>query len=115
VQTEILEKYPSAKVHVYAIWFSMLPTDGRAGWALTSRVIADPRVQHFWDEKRLVGHWYAAMENRGESDSGIAWDAYYLYGPDAQWNAQPDPLLSSGNPVRNQFDELRRSLVPMLR
>ena len=44
VQKEILEKYPTANVRVYAIWFSMLPTDGRTMWRWGGSTLTDSRV-----------------------------------------------------------------------
>lgn len=112
MQKEILEKYPSRKVRVYAVWFSMLPTDARAGWRWTSRVITDPRVEHFWDGKKVVGRWLA--ENGDSPGSGVIWDAYFLYGPDAQWEQKPEPLTSWGGPILDEYDELQKNVVPLL-
>jgi hypothetical protein len=113
VQKEILEKNPTANVHVYAIWFSMLPTDGRSMWRWGGSTLTDSRVAHFWDQQKLVGRWFAEHENPGEAN-GIVWDAYYLFGPDAQWDFEPKPLTSSGGTVREKYDELNQKLVPLL-
>jgi len=114
VQKELLEKYPSSNLRVYAIWFSMLPIDARSNWRWTGNVLSDRRVSHFWDENKIVGRWFAKQENPADANPGIEWDAYFLYGPDAQWEAKPEPLISGGGTVRDQFDELRRKLAPLL-
>jgi hypothetical protein len=114
VQREILEKSPTAKLRVYVIWFSMLPTDARSRWSWTSGVLVDSRVTHFWDEKRVVGSWLAKQENPRADSPGIVWDAFYLYGPDAEWDAKPEPLIISGATVRDEADKLREKLVPLL-
>lgn len=92
----------------------MLPTDARARWSWTGGVLTDPRAVHFWDEKRTVGRWFTAPGNPA-GDGGIVWDAYYLYGPDAQWDSKPEPLISTGTTVRDGADELKRQLLPLLR
>ncbi len=114
MQKEILEKNPSAKLQVYVIWFSMLPTDARSRWGWTSGVLDDSRAIHFWDEKRIVGSWLAQQENPQDESPGIVWDAFYLYGSDAQWDSKPEPLVVSGATVRDEADKLKEKLVPLL-
>ena len=114
MQREILEKNPTAKLRVYVVWFSMLPTDARSRWSWTSGVLADSRATHFWDEKRIVGSWLAKQENPQADRPGLVWDAFYLYGPDAEWVAKPEPLIISGATVRDEADKLREKLVPLL-
>ena len=113
MQKEILEKYPSAKLRVYVVWFSMIPTDARSRWSWTGGSINDQRAVHFWDEQKIVGRRFATREN-SEGDGGIVWDAYFLYGPDARWDSKPEPLLSTGVTVRGEADELKKQLVPLL-
>jgi hypothetical protein len=114
VQKEILEKNPSSKLRVYVVWFSMLPTDARSRWSWTGGVLTDPRVVHFWDEKKIVGSWLAKQENPQDETPGIVWDAFYLYGPDALWDVKPEPLIINGATVRDKADELRENLEPLL-
>ena len=112
MQKEILEAHPAAKLRVYVIWFSMLGTDSRSRWGWTGGIISDARVSHFWDEKKIVGRWYA---DPAERDPEIVWDTYYLYSADAEWNAKPEPLISTGATVRDEADELKRLMAPLLK
>ena len=117
MQKEILERHPSSKLRVYVVWFSMLPTDARSRWSWTAGVLSDSRVVHFWDEKRIVGRYFAQQgksDEADEADRGVVWDAYYLYGPDAQWDNQPAPLISAGATVRDNADELKQKIAPFL-
>ena len=114
MQKEILEKHPSSKLRVYVVWFSMLPTDARSRWGWTGGVLTDSRTSHFWDERRVVGRWFAEHGNPEDSDGGIVWDTYYLYGPDAYWDSKPGPLISTGTTVRDKVDELKKKLIPFL-
>ena len=70
MQEEILDKHPDADLKVYAVWFSMYPTDERDNWP--SDILTDDRVVHYWDETRSVGRWY--MERIGEIDSMLSPD-----------------------------------------
>ncbi len=114
MQKEILEKHPSSKLRVYVVWFSMLPTDARSRWRWTGGVLTDTRAVHFWDERRIVGRWFAEQGSPEGNDGGIVWDAYYLYGPDAQWDNKPEPLIGTGAPVRADTDKLKNELIPFL-
>jgi hypothetical protein len=114
VQKEILAKYPNANLRVYAVWFSMLPTDARSRWGWTGGILDDPRVVNYWDEGKVVGRWYAQHDPEN-SDGGIIWDAYYLYGPDVEWTEKPPPPVIIGATVREKADELRTAIAPLLR
>ncbi len=71
----------------------------------------DPRVIHFWDGEMQVGQWFA---EKVEGYRGVSWDAYYLYGPDAQWDTIPSPLVSSGGTIYAERSELKMQLSPLL-
>ena len=92
----------------------MLPTDARSRWGWTGGVLTDARAVHFWDEKRIVGRWFAEQRNTEDGEGGIVWDAYYLYGPDADWDSKPGPLISTGTTVRDEADKLKNKLIPLL-
>jgi len=46
---------------------------------------------------------------------GVVWDAFYLYGPDAEWSQAPPPLIVRGATVRDEADLLREKIEPLLR
>ena len=106
---EILQRYPSARLKVLAVWFDVLPGDSRQ--FLDTRVLGDTRVTYYWDEARVAGRWFS---DHVTGNPGITWDAYFLYGPDARWTQAPGPLLSSNGPVIGSSSELRSALDPFL-
>lgn len=63
----------------------------------------DPRVTHFWDGEHVIGQWFAKEIDGYE---GIAWDAYYLYGPQATWEIIPSPLAASGGTIYDERERL---------
>ena len=69
----------------------MLRGDGYQEW--NGNTMPDNRVIHYWDGEMEVGQWFA---QEVDGYQGIAWDAYYLYGPDATWEDLPSPLIGSG-------------------
>jgi hypothetical protein len=113
VQKEILEAHPTSKLRVYVVWFSMIGTDARSRWGWTGGVVDDARAVHFWDEKKKVGRFFAGKDP-DSNDPDVVWDAYYLYGPDAQWADDRPPAISDGATVRDKFDELKLRLLPLL-
>lgn len=107
---------------MYAVWFEMLSYDRRSAW--DPKLLADQRVMHFWDEKRIVGRWFG--EHVGGRGGGsrrhdllpglgdVAWDVYFLYGPDARWENAPSSLLGQGKPIIAWRNEFLTALRPFL-
>ena len=77
-------------------------------------MLDDPRVVHYWDEQKKVGRFFAGKDPE-TSDPDVVWDAFYLYGPDAQWLTKPEPLLSTGATVLDKFEVLKTDLGPLLK
>lgn len=88
----------------------MLWSDARPMW--DGNTMPDIRVTHFWDGNRLAGQWFAKQVDGYE---GIAWDAYYLYGPDANWKTVPSPLVSSGGTIYGERQALKTQLETLLK
>ena len=94
MQQEILEKNPSVDLQVYVVWTTVLTGDGRSTW--DPNLMPDPRVIHFWDTQTQTPIWFGEhLAGR----SSFAWDVYYLFGPDAEWDSVPEPLISTFSPV----------------
>lgn len=113
MREEILTKQPEARLKVYAIWFNMIWTDSRSRWP--EEVLADPRVEHFWDAEKTVGRWYVWYEehvtHRGEE---VEWDAFFLYAPGVSWGEAPPPAVTWGRPILRAKDRLRDGLRTFL-
>jgi hypothetical protein len=109
VQENVLAKYSTAKLRVYAIWVNKYLFAARDRW--DGGGLTDRRVVHLWDERDVSGDWL--VDNVPEFRGGD-WDSYLLFGPDAEWGAAPSPLLSSGSTVIGRRNELARSLQPLL-
>ena len=71
----------------------------------------DARVMHFWDGERKAGSWFA---EHVDGYQGVAWDAYYLYSPDAVWETNPSPLVSSGGTIYAERETLEMQIRPLL-
>lgn len=89
------------------MWFNMLPADARERW--DPSLLTDPRVVHYWDAEAEIGRWFG--EHRDEIgfsyfSGAVVWDAYLLFGPDAEWREVPVPLESFGFTVLADKEEL---------
>ena len=87
----------------------MLGGDAREEWNGTT--MPDPRVMHFWDGETVVGQWFA---KKVDGYQGIAWDVYYLYGPDATWQTGPSPLIASGGTIYGERQALQMQMSTLL-
>jgi hypothetical protein len=112
VQENILASERSDGLRVYVIWLPMLVTDSRS--EVERSLIDDPRVRHFWDGGRVTGSWFAQADIGGLGYSGVIWDAYFLFGPDATWDDKPAPLVDFGAPVVSYGEQLRKALRSQL-
>lgn len=88
----------------------MLWRDARGEWNGTT--MPDPRVIHFWDGDTQIGQWFAKQVDGYE---GVAWDVYYLYGPDATWNSIPSPLIGSGGTIYSEHKQLETQVQTLLK
>ena len=84
----------------------MLFTDSRERW--DGDGMTDPRVLHFWDERKVVGNWFSANVTHAR---GTTWDFYALYSPDAH---DLDDPVSSGGSIIGRHARLESSLAPFL-
>jgi hypothetical protein len=110
VQREILERYGTPNLRVYAVWLPFLGGTPRAA-DVSKRVLPDPRVVQYWDGAAATSDWFA---KNVEDSASPAWDVYYLYGPDAGWTDVPGPLISSGGTVIGRSSELKQAIAPLL-
>jgi hypothetical protein len=110
VQKQVLEKHPDAKLRVYAIWQPILLTDFRLAWR-ESR-LPDPRVMHLWDINKAAGHWFSEYSDLRSEDGAreIAWDLFYLFGPEARWDSRLDPPEAWDGPVVYTGERLLRAI-----
>lgn len=108
MQSEILEKSPQAEIAVYAVW---LPFLGGTNEAIDTEILADPRVDHFWDGSRLTSEWFG----NAVFDGFLAWDVYLLYGSDARWTDSPDEPVSAGGTVIGQSQRISSDVTALLK
>lgn len=83
---KVMKNIPDERLKAYIIWLPALPGDNLAAAIARSREFTDKRAIHFWDNRLLAGNlWKPIIEIPRQ----IAWDVYFLYRADAQWNKKP--------------------------
>lgn len=87
----------------------MLWSDAREMWNGSN--MADPRVMQYWDGEHVIGQWFAKQV---DGYDGIAWDVYYLYGPDATWKDVPSLLSGSGSTIYGERQTLEMQVSTLL-
>ena len=87
----------------------MLWTDARERW--NGATMPDARVTHFWDDEMQVGEWFA---EEVEGYSGVSWDTYFLYGPDAEWKTVLSPPVGLGGTIYGERKKLEMEIDTLL-
>jgi hypothetical protein len=80
----VLDQVKDSDVRVYAVWASILKSDFEmaVGWA--TKRLPDERVSHYWDGGGELVKAYGRVLRL--EDDQTAWDVYYVYGRDVEWN-----------------------------
>ena len=77
-------------MRVYIVWVPSLPADKDKTVGSAAAKVPDERASHFWDAKGKMKTDYQKLMKMDEP----AWDVYYVYGRDAEWNGElpPEPV-----------------------
>jgi hypothetical protein len=108
----LLAKQPSAKLKVYAVWFNMMSSDQRSQWP--SIMLTDGRVTHFWDDRKLLGNWYAMFKEFSKASGDAVWDAFFVYGSGSRWTDQPSDLIGWGSTIISHKTQLAEAVAASL-
>ncbi len=115
---KILDEVQDERLKMYVVWEPMLSGDSKRLAERMSRKAKDPRmVYQAWDNERVTGKtWQASMDL-----PGIAWDVYFLYGPDTEWGedgpSQPEYWQHQGAGGQENwldYDKLKAKVEDML-
>ena len=111
----VLKKNPEMDLKVYTIWYSMIKSDTPEAFPTAKKVMPDKRVLHFWDSKKETGKWFKEVVPQLPHTGPIQWDAYYLYGPDAEWpeiklEQEPGPRIEMGRTILQARKKLQEQI-----
>jgi len=118
VHDDVLKRIESDDLSVIAVWMPVLASDNAEEGKKAERLLADPRVTHYWDGDNALGKLYGrALElPRGRQ---LAWDIYFVYAPGVRWEEDlPEPtawMHQLGSDERRLTgDKLRGAIVDLL-
>ena len=112
MRSKILNSVGSPDLRVYAVWLNQRSTDGRD--EIDEQILADPRVTQYWDGEGITGTYFADADVAGMGYAGFVYDVYYVFGPQAAWGEDPQPVAAAGGPVLNELEELLAALRAQL-
>lgn len=113
----MIEKTKREDLRIYVLWAPMLRSDAKERWR--EDLIQSADITHVWDQDRLVGKWFTENFKSCRSLGPIAWDAYYLFGPDAKWpeesgiHAGPEHIVC-GTPVIKEKEALAEAIEVLI-
>ena len=67
---------------------------------------AEDSARSRWDGEGITGTYFAETALGGLGYSGFVYDVYYVFGPEATWADDPEPLVGARAPVVSYADEL---------
>lgn len=91
----------------------MMASDQRSQWP--SRLLTDGRVTHFWDDKKILGNWYAAFKEFSKTSGDAVWDAFFVYNSHSLWTDRPSGLIGWGSTIISHKDQLADAVASSLR
>jgi hypothetical protein len=111
----LLEAHPDADLRVYAIFSEFTTGDrGAKSEIEPDAYLRDSRVDVFWDESKVAGRWFDENVTKLGARQGVEgraeWDAYFLYGPEAEWREVPPGIVSWGRTIYSERERLLRDI-----
>ena len=108
MQSQILRRYPDGNLRVYVVWLPVMPLDARFDVA---DLLVDRRTIHYWDNDQRVSQ---ALADAYGSPGQLVWDAFFVFGPDANWKDGPPRPLATGSPVVEYMPTLKSVMTRYL-
>ncbi|MGH9868061.1 MAG: hypothetical protein ACREAA_07860 [Candidatus Polarisedimenticolia bacterium] len=99
---ELIAKYPDARIRVQAVWIPVVQTDKGPPDASVTAPLDDPRVEWYWDEKRLLVPRMVErtiqLHKMGRAvplvePGDLMWDVIVAFDPGVRWE-DPFPAPS---------------------
>lgn len=91
----------------------MMSSDQRTEWP--SKLLTDRRVIPFWDDRKLLGNWYAMFKEFSKGSGNVVWDAFFVYDSASRWTDQPSGLIAWGSTIVSHKNQLSEAVAASLR
>jgi hypothetical protein len=82
----MMQKISDPRLRAYSVWVPKLRGQEK-DVPVATRLMRDDRATHYWDEGGSLMRAYTRVLSLPE----VAWDIYFLYGPEARWDGDLPP------------------------
>ena len=117
IRDEVILKLRGKPLSTYSVFIPMVETDAKAPAEKAAKGLAKHGVRSYWDGNRKLGAAYAKLFGNPDGLK-VAWDVYFIYGPNAVWGKSPpkpsyymhqlkenDPLCLDGPKFRQAVEK----------
>ena len=88
IRADVVEKLHSSRVQAFSVFIPMVPGDSSGPAEGSASKLKEAGIASFWDGKRDLGRQFVNVVTL-PGKRKVAWDIYFLFGPDAVWDDQP--------------------------
>ncbi|MCC6403543.1 MAG: hypothetical protein IT207_05990 [Fimbriimonadaceae bacterium] len=88
IRDDVVLKLKDKRLAAFSVYIPMVPGDSDKPAVEAAKRLEKAGIKSFWDGKRELGKAYASIVTLPKGRT-IAWDIYFVYGPDAVWGRTP--------------------------
>lgn len=88
IRDEVILKLKGKPLSTFSVFLPMVDGDSAAPAEQAARGLAKHGVKSYWDGERKLGAAYAKVFGNPDGLQ-VAWDVYFVYGPNAIWGKTP--------------------------
>lgn len=88
VRDGVHRKLRDKRLSTFSVFIPMVPGDGLEHAVESSKRMTAAGIPSYWDGERKLGRAYAGAVTLPKGQT-VAWDVYFVYGPDAVWGPTP--------------------------
>ena len=88
IRDEVVLKLKDKRLAVFSAYIPMVMGDSADPAAVAGKEMAKHGIKSFWDGKHELGKAYAGVVKLPPGHH-VAWDIYFIYGPNAVWGKTP--------------------------
>lgn len=117
IRDEVILKLKGKPLSVFSVYIPMVAGDAKLPADQSAKTLSKYGVKSYWDGDRKLGESYAKYLKLDRALQ-VAWDVYFVYGPEAVWGKTPpkpaytmhqlkenDPLCLDGPKFRQAVEK----------
>jgi hypothetical protein len=88
IRDQVHLKLKDKRLATFSVFIPMVPGDGKGPAEDSAKGLQKAGIRSYWDGERKVGSAYGKIVKLPGGKT-MAWDVYFVYGPNAVWGATP--------------------------